>query len=78
MAQERCRCRILLEECDFSNALQIIYLSILGPIMLAALLEWFLWLAAFCYCLVKAYKKSQHWSEKVLAVIMIISFVALR
>jgi chitin synthase len=46
--------------------------------MLAALLEWFLWLAAFCYCLAKAYKKSQHWSEKILAVAMVISFVALR
>ena len=46
--------------------------------MLAAFLEWFLWLAAFCYCLAKAYKKSSHWSERMLAVIMIVLFVGFR
>lgn len=46
--------------------------------MLAALLEWFLWLAAFCYCLAKAYKKAQNRSEKILAVMMAILFAALR
>lgn len=57
---------------------QIIYMLIVGPVMLAALLEWFLWLAAFCYCLAKAYSKSQRWSERVLAILMIILFVAMR
>jgi chitin synthase len=57
---------------------QIIYVSLVGPVMLMATLEWFLWLAAFCYCLVKAYKKSQRWSEKLLAVAIIVSFVIFR
>lgn len=46
--------------------------------MLAALLEWFLWVAAFLYCLVKVYQKAENWSIKVLAVIMMILFTALR
>ena len=46
--------------------------------MVAALLEWFLWLAAFCYCLVKVYNKADHWSIKILAVAMIVFFVAFR
>ena len=46
--------------------------------MLAAFLEWFLWLAAFCYCLVKAFRKADHWSSRVLATVMIILFVVLR
>lgn len=58
--------------------LQIVYVSILGPVMVAALFEWFLWLAAFLYCLAKVYKKAGHWSIRVLAVIMMVFFSALR
>lgn len=46
--------------------------------MAAALLEWFLWLAAFVYCLVKVYQKAEHWSVKVLALIVAIVFTSLR
>lgn len=46
--------------------------------MLAALLEWFLWLAAFIYCLVKAFQKAEHWSSKVLALVVGFFFVGLR
>jgi hypothetical protein len=46
--------------------------------MLAALLEWFLWLAAFLYCLIKVFQKAEHWSIRVLAVIVIFLFTALR
>ena len=46
--------------------------------MLAALLEWFLWLAAFLYCLVKAFQKANSLSVKVLAVVMMILFTLLR
>jgi chitin synthase len=46
--------------------------------MLAALLEWFLWLAAFLYCLIKVYQKAEHWSVKVLAVLVSIIFTLLR
>ena len=46
--------------------------------MLAALLEWFLWLAAFLYCLVKVYQKAENISVKVLAIIMMGLFTLLR
>ena len=46
--------------------------------MLAAFLEWFLWLAAFLYCLVKVFVKAEHWSIRILAVVMMIGFSALR
>lgn len=46
--------------------------------MLAAFVEWMLWLAAFLYCLVKVYQKADNWSIKVLAVVMMISFTLLR
>lgn len=46
--------------------------------MIAAFLEWFLWLAAFLYCLVKVFQKAEHWSVKVLASIVAILFTVLR
>lgn len=46
--------------------------------MIAALLEWFLWLAAFTYCLLKVYQKAEHWSVRVLAIVIWIIFAALR
>ena len=46
--------------------------------MLAAFLEWFLWLAAFLYCLVKVYQKADNISIKVLAIIMMVLFTLLR
>lgn len=54
------------------------YLSIVGPLMLAAAVEWVLWLAAFIYCLIKAYQKADHWSVRVLSVVMILLFSLLR
>ena len=56
----------------------IIYVSIMGAVMMAAFLEWFLWLAAFLYCLVKVFRKAEHWSIRILAVVMMIGFTALR
>ena len=46
--------------------------------MIAALLEWFLWLAAFLYCLIKVYQKAEHWSIKFLAITMVLLFTAFR
>lgn len=46
--------------------------------MLAALLEWFLWLAAFLYCLVKVFQKAETISIRILAVIMMILFTGFR
>lgn len=60
------------------TSLQIVYLSIVGPLMLAAVLEWILWLAAFLYCLVKVYQKADHWRIRVLAVTMIVLFTLFR
>lgn len=50
----------------------------MGTVMLAAFLEWFLWLAAFLYCLIKVFVKAEHWSIRILAVVMMIGFSALR
>ena len=50
----------------------------MGTVMLAAFLEWFLWLAAFLYCLIKVFQKADHWSTRVLAVLIMILFTALR
>ena len=57
---------------------QIVYTAIVGSVMVAAFLEWFLWLAAFMYCLLKVYQKAEHWSVKVLAVLIAIAFTLLR
>ncbi|OQE18187.1 hypothetical protein PENFLA_c022G03251 [Penicillium flavigenum] len=56
----------------------IIYLSIVGPLMLAALFEWVLWLSAFIYCLIKVWVKADHLSVRVLAVVMIFLFTVIR
>lgn len=50
----------------------------MGAVMLAALLEWFLWLAAFLYCLVKVFQKADKWHIRVLSVVMMILFSAFR
>ena len=66
---------------NFINLLifhEIVYVAIMGPVLAAAFLEWFLFLAAFNYCLVKAFQKAEHWSVKLLAVVMIICFTTLR
>ncbi|KAI5866675.1 glycosyltransferase family 2 protein [Durotheca rogersii] len=57
---------------------EIIYTAIVGVMMLAALLEWFLWLAAFLYCLVKVFQKAEHWTIRVLAVVIAILFTGFR
>jgi chitin synthase len=46
--------------------------------MIAALLEWFLWVAAFLYCLVKVYQKAETVSIKILAVVIMFAFTSLR
>ncbi|KAI0447371.1 family 2 glycosyltransferase [Xylaria telfairii] len=57
---------------------EIIYTAIVGIIMLAAVLEWFLWIAAFLYCLYKVFRKAEHWTIRVLAVIISVVFLAFR
>ncbi|KAI2467121.1 glycosyltransferase family 2 protein [Annulohypoxylon bovei var. microspora] len=57
---------------------EIIYTAIVGVVMLAALLEWFLWLAAFLYCLVKVFQKAEHWTIRVLAIIIAVLFTGFR
>ncbi|KAF2154245.1 glycosyltransferase family 2 protein [Myriangium duriaei CBS 260.36] len=56
----------------------IIYVAIVGAVMLAAFLEWILWLAAFLYCLIKVYQKAENASIKILAAIMMVLFTVLR
>jgi chitin synthase len=56
----------------------IVYVSIVGSIMLAALLEWILWLLAFLFCLAKVVQKADKWSVRILAVSNMVFFVAMR
>jgi chitin synthase len=58
--------------------IQIVYTAIVGSVMAMAFLEWFLWIGAFLYCLVKVYQKAEHWSVAVLAVVIGILFTLLR
>lgn len=46
--------------------------------MLAALLEWFLWIAAFLYCIVKVFQKAENISVRILALFFGIMFFLLR
>jgi chitin synthase len=46
--------------------------------MLAALLEWFLWVAAFTYCLVKVFQKAETMSVRLLSIFFGILFFCLR
>lgn len=79
MAGIRCRLRQDLSARPWAySGDQIVFVSIMGFVLSAAALEWFLWLAAFLYCLVKVFKKAEHWTIRLLAVIMMISFTALR
>lgn len=57
---------------------EIVYVSLVGPVLLAAVLEWFLWLAAFFYCLLKAFQKANHWSQRVLAVMIAVVLLIFR
>ncbi|KAI1338528.1 chitin synthase-domain-containing protein [Xylariaceae sp. FL0016] len=57
---------------------EIIYTAIVGLVMLAALLEWILWLLAFQYCLWKVFRKAEHWTIRVLAVIIAVLFTGFR
>lgn len=56
----------------------IVYTIIVGSTMLAALLEWALWLVSFLYWLCKVYSRAEHWSTKALAVIIGSAFMILR
>jgi chitin synthase len=55
-----------------------VYTAIVGTVMLAALLEWILWLGAFNYCLMKAWQKAENWATRILAVLIGFAFTALR
>lgn len=61
-----------------ANFYKIVYTAIVGVVMLAAVLEWFLWIGAFMYCLWKVFRKSEHWTVNVLAVIIAVAFLLLR
>ncbi|EPE02337.1 glycosyltransferase family 2 protein [Ophiostoma piceae UAMH 11346] len=56
----------------------IVYTSIVGLLMIAACLEWFLWIAAFLYCLCKVFRKAEHWTVNVLAILVGVAFTLLR
>ncbi|KYK59702.1 glycosyltransferase family 2 [Drechmeria coniospora] len=60
------------------KTIQIVYTSIVGLVMMMAFLEWFLWLSAFMYCLYKVFRKAEHWSIRVLCVLVGLAFGVLR
>lgn len=81
MANSRRMCTQILQKMYLhllTTESQIVYVAIMGPILSAAFLEWFLWLAAFLYCLVKVFLKAEHWSIRLLAVVMMFGFTLLR
>ncbi|KAK3352351.1 chitin synthase-domain-containing protein [Lasiosphaeria hispida] len=57
---------------------EIVYTAIVGVVMIAAFLEWFLWIAAFMYCLWKVFIKAEHWTVRVLAFMVGLAFLSLR
>lgn len=61
-----------------TSSTQIVYTAIVGVVMLAAILEWFLWIGAFMYCLWKVFRKSEHWTVNLLAVVVGVAFLSLR
>jgi len=61
-----------------TDNIQIVYVAIVGTVMLMAVLEWILWLAAFLYCLVKVFIKAENTSIRVLSVVVGILFTAFR
>ncbi|EED21623.1 chitin synthase D [Talaromyces stipitatus ATCC 10500] len=56
----------------------IIYITLVTPLLLAAFVEWFLWLAAFLFGLVNVYRKAEHWTTRVIAVFIMTVFSILR
>ncbi|KAM3454743.1 hypothetical protein MY5147_006316 [Beauveria neobassiana] len=67
-----------MADTDKWQAKDIAYTSVVGTVMLMALLEWVMWLAAFLYCLFKVFRKAEERSVKVLSVIVGILFILLR
>ena len=58
--------------------MQIAYVSIIAPLMAMALLGWFLWVAAFMYCIVKVFQKAETISVCILGIFFGILFFCLR
>ncbi|KAK9457427.1 glycosyltransferase [Dipodascopsis uninucleata] len=58
--------------------LQIVYSTLVGILLLAALLEWVLWVAGFTYCLIKVFQKAGRVSIRIMAILMIIGFLFMR
>lgn len=59
----------------------VVYVAIVGGVFLAALVEWFLWLIAFLYCLVKVFVKADgktKWSIRILSAVLMVFFTCMR
>jgi hypothetical protein len=78
MANKRRKQKSICDRLCTDSFEQIVYISIMGPVILAAFLEWFLFIAAFNYCLVKVFQKAEHWSIRILSIAVIVAFTALR
>ena len=58
--------------------LQIAFITILTPVVLAAFLEWVLWLGAFLFCFLKVYQKADSRGIRFLAIVMMVFFIVMR
>ncbi|KAF2231106.1 glycosyltransferase family 2 protein [Viridothelium virens] len=56
----------------------IVFVAIISTILLAAFLEWFLWLTAFVYCLAKVFQKAENIRTRVMCIVIAILFSCLR
>lgn len=56
----------------------MVYLAVVTPVLLAAVFEVVLLLAAFLYCLAKVFQKAERWSSQALAASMMIFIFAFK
>lgn len=56
----------------------MIYITLVTPLILAAFVEWFLWLGAFLFGLVNVYRKASLWTTRMIAIFIMILFSVLR
>ncbi|KUL88685.1 hypothetical protein ZTR_05066 [Talaromyces verruculosus] len=63
---------------DQWSVADVVYITLVTPLILAAFAEWFLWLGAFLFGLVNVYRKAEHWTTRVIAVFIMILFSMLR
>ena len=70
--------KFLLQFRPLTGHRQIVYVSLIAPLFLAAFLEWILWILAFDYCLYCCIKKASDWTTRIMALLVMVLFTCLR